>query len=281
MNRFLNYLFLPALYLLVSISCSKDDEEDDAKAGEAACRIDSETTSLIGNEATWQYEYDEAGNPTKITEYNRYGGVALVVDIFYDGMRKAAPNSNVSVATVYDGNIFTSKPTKANVSITEGAIEQRNFYTFFFFYDAKGRLETVGEQTDYVSGDFEWDLHITYDDNDNVTQLQYEFTTGPRDPIPPVVASGYDKNPTPYSGVNGWKFLLNNSSWNNYDPAPILVALSQNNPLGYTTGEGANKWTRTMSYTYNEQGFPVECVNTNVSAQGETGFRQTFAYTCK
>jgi hypothetical protein len=74
---------------------------------------------------------------------------------------------------------------------------------------------------------------------------------------------------------------MNNYGWDNYDSAPILTALSTNNPLDYTLGSGINTFSRKMSYNYNNEGFPVECSNTNKNTNGEYTFIQTFSYTCK
>jgi hypothetical protein len=64
----------------------------------------------------------------------------------------------------------------------------------------------IGEQTDYVINDYEYDVSILYNDKNNVTQLLYERTTGPRDPIPPITVTAYDDNPSPYTAVKSWNF---------------------------------------------------------------------------
>jgi len=139
----------------------------------------------------------------------------------------------------------------------------------------------VGEQTDFVTNDYEWDLDILYDDKNNVTQLRYKWTTGPRDQITITTVSAYDNKSTPYVGIKGWKFL-GNFAWNNYDPEPVIIALSVNNPLDYTLQPGsANPWHRSMAYTYNENGFPVEKVNIDKNANGESTYKQTFTYKCQ
>jgi hypothetical protein len=259
--------------ILILGGCSKDKALAPLKTSN--CVLQSEATTLIGNDATWTYEYDQDGNPKVITKMNRYGGVENKVEIVFDGT--IITRSNAILKTGYDAAIMLALPTKADVSITMGGVEQRNYWSYFFFYDAKGRLVKVGEQTNNVTNDHEYDLTITYDDNDNVTQLFYERTTGPRDPIPTVKVSGYDDKPSPYTGVKSYKFLMNNYNWDNYDPGYILQALSANNPLDYTVGD----FTRTMSYKYNEHGFPTECLNTNQNANGTATFLQTFSYLCK
>jgi hypothetical protein len=172
-------------------------------------------------------------------------------------------------------------PTKAFVSWDDGDTLRVNYYTYFFFYNNSNQLIKVGKQTDYVVGDWEYDLNIYYNDQGNVTALQYEWTTGPNQVIPPVTVKAYDNKPTPYAAVKGMPFLLINYSWDNYDPEPILTALSKNNPLDYSLGTGTNLFTREMVYTYNNDGFPTERKNTNKNTNGEYTFLQSFSYNCK
>jgi hypothetical protein len=156
-----------------------------------------------------------------------------------------------------------------------------NYYTYSFFYNAKNQLEKVSEQTSNIVGDWEYDLSINYNDQGNVQALQYKTTSGPNQVIPPVSVTAYDDKPTPYAGIRSWPFLMINFAWNNYDPEPLLTALSKNNPLNYSTGTGASLFTRAMAYTYNSDGFPTERKNTNKNASGEYTFLQTFSYDCK
>ena len=170
---------------------------------------------------------------------------------------------------------------KGYVSVDDGDTLRVHYYTYFFFYDNKDRLMTIGEQTDYILGDWEYDLHIYYNDQDNVTAIQYEWTTGPNQVIPPITVSAYDDKPTPYAGIKQWPFLNINFAWDNYDPEPVFTALSKNNPLDYSMGSGADLFTRKMVYTYNDDGFPIERKNTNKNVNGEYTFLQTFSYDCK
>lgn len=170
----------------------------------------------------------------------------------------------------------------ASVSIDDGDTLRVNYYTYFFFYNAKGQLIKVGEQTDYIVGDDEYDLNIYYNEQGNVSALQYEWTTGPRQVIPAITVTAYDDKPTPYAAIKAMPFLMIDYSWNNYDPEPILTALSKNNPLDYDLGRtGPDIFTRKMVYTYNPEGFPTERKNTNKNVNGEYTFLQTFSYTCK
>ncbi len=141
-------------------------------------------------------------------------------------------------------------------------------------------MAKVKQQTPQVAGDFEYDLTIIYNDKDNVTSLQYELTTGPRT-VTVITVAAYDDKPNPYAALKSWKFLATRFVWDNYDPEPILTALSKNNPFDYTLGQTPNQWNRRMIYLYNGDGFPIERKNTNQSPNGtKSTFVQTFAYNC-
>lgn len=246
-----------------------------------ACTPAGETTSLIGNEASWLYQYDNKGLVTRIIKLNRYGQQEYGIEVQPDRVVRTT-GGNI-VKTVYNTNIYETLPTQAQVSITlSGGAEQPNYYTYNFSYDSKNRLSRIVEHTAGVLNDREWDLVITYNDKNNVTKLQYGWTTHPNEPIAPITVAAYDDKPSPYAAVKYWKFIQSNFAWNNYDPEPVLTALSSNNPLDYTMNEGdPQQFKRTMTYTYNEHGFPNERVNTNKSVNGVSTFKQTFSYNCK
>lgn len=273
-------LWIVMLIILLIPGCEKNNPAPLSLGSTSKCVLQSETNGLIGNEGSWAYEYDAEGNPALITRFNRYGIIESTLEIFYDGIVRT--RGTTIVKTSYDANIHQSLlPSKAQVSITMDGVEQRNYWTYFFFYDAQNRLVKIGEQTDHIANDWEYDLIISYDEHNNVTQLFYERTTGPREAIPPVTVTAYDDKPSPYTGVKSYKFLMNNYNWDNYDPGYILAALSVNNPLDYTIEAGDTMWKRTMTYQYNEHGFPIECINTNTSKNGESTFVQTFSYRCQ
>lgn len=249
--------------------------------GHAVCATAGETTTLIGNEASWQYQYDSKGNIAKIIKLNKYGQQEILTEVFAD--RIVRTTASAILKTAYNANIFEALPSQAQVSITlSGGVEQPNFYTYNFTYDSKNRISKIVEHTASVPNDREWDLVITYNDNNNVTKLQYGWTTHPTESIPPITVAAYDDKFSPYTTIKYYKFLMNNFAWDNYDPEPVLTALSSNNPLDYTMNAGnPQQFKRTMSYTYNEHGFPVERVNTNKNANGEAAFKQGFSYNCK
>lgn len=249
----------------------------------AKCTIKTETTGLSGNQKSFEYEFTPAGNPTLIKVLNPNGTTAWTYEIGSQTVTRKSvmPGRTVIQTTKYNVSDITRElPTTASVSIDDGDTLFVNFYTYFFFYNSKNQLVKVGEQTSTVIGDLEYDLNIYYNAQGNVTGLQYEWTTGPNQVIAPVTVTAYDDKPTPYTGLKGMPFLLVNYQWDNYDPEPILTALSKNNPLDYTTGSGASIYKREMVYQYNANGFPIERKNTNKNINGEYTFLQTFAYTC-
>ena len=252
---------------------------------QAKCIIKTETTALSGNEKSFEYKFDDKNQLISVKVLNKFGGPIGTYETGYSSVVYNAEYLNKPTRNIIEyenTDFFNNKfPAKAFVSVDDGDTLRVHYYTYFFFYDSKDRLITIGEQTDYVVGDWEYDLHIGYNDQDNVTSLQYEWTTGPNEINPPIIVTAYDNKPTPYAAIKGWPFLLINFAWNNYDPEPIFTALSKNNPLNYTFGSGANLFERKMEYTYNDNGFPTERKNTNKNTNGEYTFLQTFSYDCK
>lgn len=283
MKKYLRVLFTTFLSMTVIVGCKKSSPGT-IVANKAKCTIIGETTALSGNQKSFEYLYDGTGNPTLVKVFRPNGSVESTHET---GSTTSTFSSTGSgklkrrIISYLASDIFSQLPTKAFVSIDDGDILKVNYYTYFFFYDNKGKLIKVGEQTDHVVGDREYDLNIFYNEQENVTGLQYEWTTGPRDIIPPVIVTAYDNKPNPYSAIKGWPFLLINFSWDNYDPEPILTALSKNNPLNYTIGAGTSLFTREMVYQYNNDGFPTERKNTNKNTNGAYTFLQTFSYNCK
>jgi hypothetical protein len=278
----------PFLLAIVALSfitgCDKGTSAPPNPATSAKCTIKSEYTGLSGNERSFIYDYDANGNPSKVNVLYPNGSTAYTYEIgsnsiVIKGSYLGKPTRNITRYNVSD--ITLELPSRADVSVDDGDTLRVNYYSYFFFYNSKKQLIKVGEQTNYVIGDNEYDLNIFYNAQGNVTALQYEWTTGPNQVIPPVTVNAYDDKPTPYSALKAMPFLLINYSWNNYDPEPILTALSKNNPLDYSLGTGVNLWKREMVYQYNPDGFPTVRKNTNKNVNGEYTFLQTFSYNCK
>lgn len=261
------------------VSCKKNGTSPASPATQTACQLISESTTLSGNHATYDYTYDTKGNIIMMKKF---------IGDSYHVLQDSSLVSDISIArfNVYDWPYvstlmeydvsFDLMPAKSHLAFTENGITRVNQFTYFFFYDAKNRLYKVGEQTDNVTGDYEYDLTIYYNDDDNVTSLSYEFTTGPRT-ITTITASGYDDHPTPFAAIKNWPFIMH-AAWNNYDPEPLFTALSKNNPLGYTMPDGSK---REMTYTYNSNGFPTVRSNTNITANDTASFDETFDYACQ
>jgi YD repeat-containing protein len=278
-------VLMPALLWMLLVihllpACKKSGGPG-SSSNNTGCTPAGETTGMPGNEASWQYLYDGKGNISTIVKLNKYGQQDYVIEVFAN--RVVRTSQSAIIKTVYNVNIFEALPTQAQVSLTfSGGVEQPNYYTYSFSYDSKNRLSKVSEYTAGVPNDKEWNLTISYNEKNNVTQLQYAWTTHPSEPVTTIPVSGYDDKPTPYTAVKYYKFLMNNYAWDNYDPEPVLTVLSANNPLDYTLNKGNPlEFKRTMSYTYNEQGFPTERTNTNKNSSGEATFKQTFSYSCK
>jgi hypothetical protein len=249
------------------------------------CLIKTEATTLSGNEKSFEYSFDDNGNPSLVKVFNRFGNLDKTYEIGSNTVKINYTVGNKAAFTLIkylDNDIFDDKlPARADVSISDGDTTKVNYYSYFFFYNTKNQLIKVGEQTNFVIGDWEYDVNIYYNDQGNVKGLQYVYTTGPNQALPPTTVSAYDDKPTPFAGMKGWPFLMVNFAWDNYDPEPLLTALSKNNPLNYSTGTGANLFTRTMAYEYNNDGFPTLRKNTNKNVNGEYTFLQTFSYNCK
>ncbi len=266
------------LILVTLFSSCKKSGTTKSPVVHAACKPIKESTTLSGNNATYEYSYNAEG---KITTIKKFSGRALVDSTVAGNSTMvsyyiSSSGFDMIQTTVYKGSL-DGMPTEAQVALQEGAVTHTDVWHYFFFYDTKNRLVKVGEQTDNVIGDYEYDLSIFYDDKDNVTSLKYEFTTGPNI-ITTIAATGYDDKPNPFAGIKNWYFLMH-AAWDNYDPEPIFTALSKNNPLGYTLPDG---FKRTRAFTYNDNGFSTKRINTNINASRDTySFEETFDYECK
>lgn len=265
--------------LMLLLGCDKNDKLSPVGANTPQCVIQNETTALSGNAASWKYEYDSKGMPLKITKYGSTGMEVSTLKVNYDSVVNGAGVAKSVMR--YDADLsLKTLPNVAHVSATDPeGIVMADYKQYFFSYDAKSRITKIREKTMWV-GDGEWELTVTYNDKNNVTELRYVWVEGPVTGTASITATAYDDKPTPYASMPMWKFLMNNFAWDNYDPEPVLTALSSNNPLDYSFGTGDNFFSRTMTYTYNEQGFPLVRTNTNKNKNGEYTFNQTFSYTC-
>jgi len=179
--------------------------------------------------------------------------------------------------TEYNADIFTSLPTLAKVSITIDGITQVDYWEYQYTYDSKSRLIKVVESTPHLTTDLEYMLTISYSDQDNVTLLTLENTTGPRTPVF-IPATGYDDKPGPYSAIKNPQLFIVGNGWGG-EPSLIFEALSKNNPLGFDFD--LNHFKRTMVYTYNDNGYPITRTNTNTNLSGTVTFAESYTYQCE
>jgi hypothetical protein len=268
-------IFLPAIAVLLLSACDKTNPAPVAPPATITCKPITESTNLNATPVTYIYSYNTDGTLAGIS----YPPLKMVVGYSSTSVTKPAsvrPGLTDSSNTYYNANIYTGLPAEASQWITLDGITQADYWNYKFSYDAKSRLVQVIESTPHVNGDWEYKLTIVYNDQDNVTSLKYESITGPNT-VTVISATGYDDKPSPYSAIKNWHLFMH-AAWNNYDPGPLFEALSKNNPLGYN---GDVNVTRTMTYIYNDKGFPTKRINTNKNSTATYSFDETYTYECK
>lgn len=284
----LQITYYAALLIVLAVAC-KDDKDDNGPGPTqpvADCLPLTEATTLTGNQASWTFEYNDKGTVSKINRLNVYGTKSHELQVSAGIVSTSTiPGPAVQLIVnsyVYEGAFLDGHPSSGKSSLVIDGKSDTGYTAYYFDYDSQGRLVTVSEHTELIPGDREWDLLISYNDKDNVTSMYYEITTGPANTGSKISVKAYDDKPTPYAGIPNWKFILNNFSWDNYDPEPLITALSKNNPLDYALNAGTEgEYLRTMQYEYNEQGFPTKRMNTNKNKSGEYTFEQTYTYSCR
>ncbi|MBC8112625.1 MAG: hypothetical protein H7Y04_16365 [Verrucomicrobia bacterium] len=281
------YLYTIGAVLIVNfVSCKKDSGNTPAQITSSKCIIQSETYGLAANEKSFGYEYDTKGNLVNVKVFRPNGsesasyaiGSNIVVFRYTFGSKPASDELKYNVS-----DLTLELPSEATTTLVNefDATVQVNYDFYFFYYDAKNQLIQVSQRKGSRKGGNEYDLKIFYNDKGNVTGLKYSWFTGPNEDIPGVIVTDYDDKPNPHASIKAWKFFLINNNWQNNDPGPIIAALSQNNPLGFSVGAGQNLFERKIVYEYNSDGFPTTQKNTNKNASGEYTFYQTFTYVCR
>lgn len=269
-------LFIFLFFVVLINSCSKDTLPI-TPPNTLKCKPTTEYTSLVGNQATFSYSYDIngkinlikrlTGNQNQTLVDSTIIGKNTVVSYNY----RSSESDLIIRTTVYKGGNLDGMPSEALVAIKEGTVALTDYH-YFFFYDNKKRLNKVEYHTDHLLGDYEYDLSIVYDGNDNVMELEYKVTSGLNtNTITTIVAMGYDDKQNPYGGIKNWYFLMH-AAWDNSDPGPLFTALSKNNPLGYTL---LNGFKRTITHSYNDDSFPLIRTNTNTNDNGTYTFVET------
>jgi hypothetical protein len=269
---------LTALSALFFCACGKPAPAP-TTPGTASCLPLTESTNFNAGYTTYTYSY----NPDATLASVSYPPVNVAIGYSSTSLTKPASvraGLTDSVNTYYNANIFTGLPTGASQWITLDGITQSDYWNYTFAYDAKSRLVQVLETTPHIATDWEYKLTIFYNDQDNVTSLKYESTTGPNASTV-ITATGYDDKPSPYTGIKNWQLYMH-AGWDNYDPGPIFEALSKNNLLGFDSSGDPDR-IRTITYTYNDKGFPLSRTNTNKKlSDGSTySFVETYTYQCQ
>jgi len=266
-------LFVLVFCSLLFFACKKNNSLSPT-SNTAKCKLLTEYSNFNGGNVSYTYSYNTDGTIANIS----YPPANMAVGYASASItRPASVRAGLtdSLNTYYNANIYTGLPTEGRQSITLDGITQVDYWVYQFLYDAKSRLIQVIETTPRVLNDAEYKLTIFYNDQDNVTQLKYESYTGPNYSVV-ISATGYDDKPGPYASIKNWPLFMH-AAWNSSDPGPIFIALSKNNPLGYT---GDVTVTRSMVYIYNENGFPVKRANTNKNSSGSYSFDETYTYQC-
>lgn len=269
-----------AVALIGLISCKKNGTtppNNNNNNTVAKCLLATESANMPGYAVEGRYEYNTDKKPVIIRWFHSSGvelkykeviyasPVAIIETNIYSGTNK--------ITTKYFYNTGSELPATAERYLNGGANDVLGGYDFH--YDTKNRLVKVVQGTP-MSGDWEYTLHIFYNDNDNVIRLEYERTTGPRIPNILITVAAYDDKPSMYANQPTRKFLMD-ATWDNSEALPIITALSKNNPLEYTS----TGLQRKMTYAYNQHGFPITRTNTEIINGGTpVVYADSFTYNC-
>src|SRR5687767_720737 len=161
---------------------------------QAKCIIKSSISNLAANYAHAEYEFDNTGKITVIKGYRPNGSIATEYEIGTNSAVYSTHDSRGKLPWLlmsFSGDIFTGLPTKVDISQWDGDTLRVKYYTYFFFYNGQKQIIKVGQQTNNVVGDPEYDLNIYYNDQGNVKALQYEWTTGSAGITPPITVTAY------------------------------------------------------------------------------------------
>lgn len=278
MKKYKHSITVTLIIMNIIISCDKKDTNFNPTSL-VKCNLTRVSSSFNNQYGSSTYEYSNDG---KLITINYYSGnsfeYATTLGEFFTESKYTSSSGFAMVQTTnfVGGSIFADNlPVRADIAQTEGVITRTEVWTYYFYYDNKDRLAKVSEETKHVIGDWEYDLFISYNDQDNVTSLKYVNTTGPNT-FTIIPATGYDDKPSPYSGLRTWKYLI---SWNASDPTGLFAQLSKNNPLDFIEGD----WTRKMTYDYNENGYPIirNNIQTIKNSSDTARWIETFEYDCK
>lgn len=268
-----NILLIPLmLTFLIPTGCTKKTTPPSPSV-QSACKPETESTTLSGNNATYQYLYSADGNISTIKKFIEPYHILQDSSVIFD-YGVIAYSSGINDTVLYDANLFFEAlvlPSKSDESFGNF----HNYFTYKFTYDSKGRIASEGLERYGLQGAL---TTITYNDHDNATSISYEIRTGPRITTTSV-ASGYDDHPNPYAGIKNWRFLLHDRSLVATETADLFIGLSKNNLLSCSFPDGSKE---EMTYTYTDKGFPAKRMITLTGANGTTSsWVETFTYRCQ
>ncbi len=264
-------------------ACQKSPENPDpVDPVIPSCKITSETSDRPADPGSLEYSYGPDGllatilkkgsSQEAIDTLHIENDHVLRTDTDGDWLRYdyASPIRVTTIATPATGTM-----TPHGTSGTEA-----DRLEFVYSYDDRKRLIKISETSPDLEGDYEWDLLISYNDQDNVSSLKVAFTSGPPVSVN-IQVTGYDDHPTPYINIPNYRFFMNKYHWNSPDLEPLITALSRNNPTGYTVAGAIGLTSASMTYTYTEEGFPATRTTTQINNGSSSSFRQAFGYTCE
>ncbi len=273
-----------AAILLMGVGCKKDkNQPPDPVDPVAICQIVSETSDQADDPYSLTYEYGNDGLLNSVLKRRTPSNAAIDTLFFYDNKVRRSDTDGDWLRYEYSAPVHvttTAIPATGSLVKHGASGTEADYYEFVYSYDSRQRLTKIDETTPDFAGDYEWSLSVSYNGDGNVSTLQFGFTTGPAI-APKVTVTGYDKKPTPYRPIPNYRFFMNKYHWNNPDVEALITALSVNNPTGYTVETPLGSGNCTMTYTYNEQGYPASRVVTEKSGSTTKIKNQTFSYSCK
>lgn len=231
-----------------------------------------------GYPGSWVYSYDadghliKGGNPT-VNGQTGDGQLAVNGNIIGIGFSK------LLWVYSYAGDLKGGTPSSGYLDFTDDGVANPKFEQYIFGYDGKKRMTSA---TIANSGT----INIRYNDNDDVTQMIFIPTNGPRVISPTVTIEGYDDKPTPYAAdPKIWIFTQHMRHWSYFSEYRIISALSKHNPGKITTvyaDDPTSTTVDTIYYQYNDKNMPT-LANVQRTFRGtKTSYQSNqYSYDCK
>lgn len=270
-------LFVSLLSLSLFTSCTKDDTSNIPPVT-MFCKLIKEKSTLLNNQASYEYTYGEDGKLTVIKKYSGDKTLVLLETTTIDDNKtavysKSKTGEESTLTNVFQGDIINGRPTGTLVYLNKTGVDPSQWETVFD-YDSKNRIIKINiHMANPYPGT---DVFITYDDNDNVTMLKYVIEEDENKVVQVTHTTSYDNKLNPFSAIKNWYFIKH-ALWIHSDPEPLLTALSKNNVLGYSYFDGMKG---SIIYTYNEHGFPITRSHTNTKGSKSDTWTETYEYEC-